>query len=300
MLRPTKWLLIVAAFALGGCDGDTAVRTTPSADSRVVSNPIARVGEGAIGTAQVVARMERDGSTREDALRSLIDEELLVQEARRRGIDRNAKLARATDRSMVRAMLADFEQALTPALVPPDEVRADFEANAEKYQVLERRRSWHLLVKDSSPQGRVTAGELLAELREADDPRSVFERYASEQPPREIEVVAEELPPISRNARFEQAFKDALFAADATGLLRAPVQTSYGWHLVFLEEIIPGETRTLDDVEVEIRERLSQKKRFEKLVGTVRTLEAQGLVQYDDAVVERLMSMSGLPTRAEP
>ena len=50
----------------------------------------------------------------------------------------------------------------------------------------------------------------------------------------------------------------------------------------------------------EIRDRLSQKKRFEKLVGTVGSLEAQGLVQYDDAGVERLMSMSGLPTRAAP
>ena len=264
-----------------------------------MSDPVARVGQGVIGAGQVAERMTRDGSSREAALQALIDEELLVQEARARRIDQEAEIERATERVMVRAMLRDFEAARTPELVPAEEVRADFEEHRDKYQVLERRRSWQILVKDSTPSGRGEADSILKTLRLADDPRTVFERFArGEDTSTALEIIAEELPPITRKAGFEPAFKDALFSARNPGLLPEPIETSYGWHLVYLEEIIPGETRTLDDVEDEIRERLSQKKRFEKLVQTVQGLEAADLVHYDNEGVERLMSMAGLPERA--
>ena len=65
-----------------------------------------------------------------------------------------------------------------------------------------------------------------------------------------------------------------------------------------LTRILPAETRELADVEDDIRERLSQEMRFQRVAGTVRELEEQGLVEYDDEGVDRLLSMSGLPTRA--
>jgi hypothetical protein len=292
-------LPLVAALALTGCDGDTERMAPRGPEAPAVSDPVARVGQGVIGASQVAERMVQDGSTREAALQALVDEELLVQEARERRIDREAEIERATERVMVRAMLRDFEASLTPELVPVEEVRADFEEHEESYQVLERRRSWQVLVKDPTPAGRAEAESILKSLRRAKEPRAVFDRFArGENTPTDVEVVAEELPPITRKARVEQAFKDALFAANATGPLREPVETSYGWHVVYLEEIIPGKTRTLEDVEDEIRQRLSQKQRFEKLVKTVHGLEAEKLVRYDDEGVERLMSMAGLPEHA--
>ena len=93
--------------------------------------------------------------------------------------------------------------------------------------------------------------------------------------------------------------KDAIFGAKSIGPLGKVVRTTYGWHVIVLTEIIPGQRRTMRDVEDEIRARLSQKKRFEKLVETVSALEAEGLVEYDDRGVGRLMSMSGLPKRTQ-
>jgi tRNA C32,U32 (ribose-2'-O)-methylase TrmJ len=57
--------------------------------------------------------------------------------------------------------------------------------------------------------------------------------------------------------------------------------------------------RTFEEVETELRERLSQKRRLGAIVAIVRGLEAEGLVRYDEQGVQRLLSMPGLPERAE-
>lgn len=65
------------------------------------------------------------------------------------------------------------------------------------------------------------------------------------------------------------------------------------------ENLPVPERRTLAEGEEKVRERLSQKKRFQNVVEIVQRLESQGLVRYDERGVERLLSMTGLPTRAE-
>ena len=78
----------------------------------------------------------------------------------------------------------------------------------------------------------------------------------------------------------------------------APAQR-HGWHAIVVTEIVPGKTRTLTDAETEIRERISQQRRLGAIVAIVHGLETEGLVQYDETGVQRLLSMPGLPRRAE-
>ncbi|MGB5701773.1 MAG: peptidylprolyl isomerase [Polyangiales bacterium] len=300
MERAKISIVLVGALTFNACGREeTATRVAPL-DARVVANVVARVGERPIGAADVAARMTDQGLDARTALDRLIEEELLAQEATRVGIREDRDEERAVERVMVRAMLRDFEAELTPELVAREEVRADFEANRDKLQVPERRISWHILVKDSSQDGKRKAESIRNEVRAADDPKAVFRRYAEDGEAKpELAVTAEELPPITPRASIEQPYKDALFAAQSTGLLDAVVETSYGWHVIVLTEILPGERKTLRDVEEEIRVRLSKKKRFERMVEVVRKGEADGLVTYDEEGVARLMAMPGLPTRAE-
>ena len=137
-------------------------------------------------------------------------------------------------------------------------------------------------------------------MRDADDPRKVYERYAQEHDAKTpFPVKAEELPAITMKASIERPYKDALFAANSVGPLKSPVKTSYGWHVIFLEEIIPAEHETVSEAEEGIRERLSQKKRLERVVSIIDKLQAQGVVEYNEPGVKQLLSMSGLPKRAE-
>lgn len=293
-------IVIVGAAALAGCERDSSEFSTEQRDTRIVANVVAHVGGRSIGAAEVEARMVAEGLSADAALQQVIDEELLVQEAERLGFTENRATRRTIERLMVRAMLHDLEQENMPESISREEVREDFALHADKFQVLERRRSWHILVREPSDAGRVLAESILREVHRADDPRSVYQRYSEGAPnDAELDVEPEELPAITMNANIEKPYKDALFGAKSEGPLKKVVKTSYGWHTIVVTEILPAEERTVEDVEDEIRERLSQKKRFGKLVEIVQGLEAQGLVRYDEQGVERMLSAAGLPERAE-
>ncbi len=300
MVRIVIAIIGLSAAALAGCNGDSEEAQTELRGTRVVTDVVARVGGRPIGASEVEARAAAEGVSIETELQQLIDEELLVQEAERLGLTMSEDGERSIERVMVRAMLHDLEKANTPESISEEEVREDYALHADKLQVPERRRSWHILVKDSSEAGQAQAESILRELRRADDPRTVYERYVDDAPEGTgFEVKAEELPAISKKAGFKKRYKNALFEAKSEGPLKKVVQTSHGWHAIVLVEILPEEHTTLDEVEDETRERLSQKKRFEQLVEIVQALEAKGLVQYDEQGVERLLSMAGLPERSE-
>lgn len=300
MVHAEARLALLAALVLFGCQPEPGEMSATPENARVVTDMVARVGPQPIGASDVAARMAAEGLDAETALRDLVEEELLVQEAGRRGVILDAETRRTTERLMVRAMLRDFEEDLTPEAIPMQEVEANFESYRERFQVPERRDSWHVLVKDSSEAGRALARSILAEVRATAEPRTIYAKYEEGgAPDSEVEVIAEDLPAITREAGIEKPYKDALFGAESTGPLKKVIETSYGWHVIVLTDIVAGKRRSLSEAEDEIRERLSQKKRFEKLAETVRAREAEGLVQYDDEAVDRLLSMTGLPKRAE-
>jgi hypothetical protein len=156
------------------------------------------------------------------------------------------------------------------------------------------------LVESQSEAAEALAESILGELQGADDPRTVYDRYADGGPENlRLQLKAEDLPAITKNASLKESYKDAVFGAKSEGPLKNVVKTSYGWHAIVVTEILPEETRTLEDAETEIRERVSQTRRLGAIVAIVQGLEAQGLVHYDAQGVQRLLSMPGLPKRAE-
>lgn len=295
-----RWCIFawVASVALIGCASGANDPSDGPSGAREVTRIVARVGGRPIGASEVEARMEADGVDAHAALDMLIEEDVLAQEAARAGFTIRSEDQRTIERLMVRSMLRDFEAELTPESISDEEVAEDFEKHGDKLQVLERRDSWHILVREASDSGRTLADSILREIRRSEDPVTVYERYSGKRAPETaFDLKTEDLPAITMKANIEEPYKIALFAAKSEGPLKSPVKTSFGWHAIVLTEIIPGERKTLEDLDSEIRERLSQKKRFEKLARTVEGLEARGLVDYEEAGVERLLSMAGLPER---
>ena len=300
MIRILIAITVLGATALGGCKPEPEMIQRKQLHDPVVADPVARVGSGSIGASEVESRMVAENVRAEDALQQLIDEALLVQETERSRFTESREDQRSIERLMVRTMLRDLEEENTPESISDEEVRATYALHAKTFEVPERRRSWHILVEDQSEAAEALAKSILAELQRADDPRAVYDFYAKGGPDSlTLDVKAEDLPAISKNASIKKPYKKALFEADAEGPLDEAVKTSYGWHAIVLAEILPEEMRTLDDAEDEIRKLLSEQKRIEKLVTIVQGLEAQGLVHYDEQGVERLLSMPGLPERAE-
>ena len=288
--------MFVGVGALGACGRDAAEPRAGRKETGFVAGVVARVGEHPIGVAELEAQMRARGIDAEAALKELIDQELLLQEAERLGLGDDAKDEQNIERRMVRAMLHDLERENTPESIPRKELREDYARHEDKFHIPERRRSWHILVKDSSAHGEARAESILREMRQADDPRKVFDAYARADA--DPDVKAEDLPAITSHANIERSYKEALFAARRVGPLDHVVRTSYGWHAIFVAEILPARQRTLAEVEEDSRKRLSEKKRFERLIGIIKRLEAQGRVEYDESGVQQLLSMPNLPGAA--
>lgn len=291
---------ILGAVTLAGCESRSEDSRGGQAASGVAARPVARVGPRAIGAAEVEDLAAKDTILPEAALQRLIDAEVLAQEAERLGFSVEREAERAIERLMVRSMLHDMEKQNTPESISEKELREDYALHEDKFRIPERRRSWHILVKDEGAEAKALAASILRELQQAKDPYTVFERYAEGAPKGvSLEVLAEELPPVTKDAGLEKSFKDAIFQAKSEGPLKKLVETSYGWHAVVVAEILPAEQLSFADVEEASRLRISQAKRTALLVQTVQALKAEGLVQYDEEGVARLVSRTALPERAD-
>jgi len=298
-MRSTLIAIVVGAATLVGCQPEVHQATAGQVDTRRVADLVARVGDVSIGAAEVEGLMQVEDLSAEAALQQLIDEELLAQEAARLGFTVEPEAERGIERVMVRAMLHDMEKEHTPELVSDEELREDYARFEDRFRIPERRRSWHILVKDSGEEAQALAGSILRELHRADDPRTVFERYAQGAAEGiELKVLAEDLPAVTDKASLQKPYRNAIFAAKTEGPLKDLVQTSYGWHAIVVAEILPAEQRSMAEVEDETRVRISQAKRAATLVQTVQSLKAEGLVNYDERGVQRLLSMERLPERA--
>lgn len=297
-MRSTLIAIVVSAATLAGCQREVDQAAAGQSDTRRVANAVASVGGRSIGAAEVEALTQVEDLSAEAALQQLIDQELLSQEAARLGFTVEREGERAIERMMVRAMLHDMEKEHRPELVSDEELREDYALFEDRFRVPERRRSWHILVKDSGDEAQALAASILRELHRADDPRTVFERYAEGAPEgTELEVLAEDLPAVTDKASLKKPYRNALFAAKTEGPLKELVNTSFGWHAIVVAEILPAEQRSMAEVEDETRVRISQAKRAAALVRTVQALKAEGLASYDERGVERLLSMEGLPER---
>ena len=293
-------IAVLGAVPLTACKGDRGAAPIAGREERVVGDVVARVGGLSIGVAEVESRMEAEQVGAEAALERLVDEALLVQEAERLGFTEDRSDERSIERLMVRTMLHALEEKTTPESISEEELREVYALHADEFRDPERRRSWHILVEDDSRTAKALAESILGEIREAEDPRAVFDRYENgELDDSDFDLRAENLPAITAKAKIEKPYKDELFAAKSEGPLKNVVKTSYGWHAIVLTEILPEEVRSVGEAEDDIREQLSQQKRLHQVVAIVQGLEGQGLVHYDQQGVDRLLAMPGLPERAE-
>ncbi len=295
------WLLWFAVlFDAQGCG-----REEPAADSEQTDSgsstvvPIAKLGDEVITAPEVMSLMAEKNLGAEQALDQLVDEAVLFQAAREAGIEETPQDRREIERLMVRALLRDYERELSPERMSDEDVRAAFEEYREKLRVPEKRASTHVLARDQGAEAKQLAERALREFR-SEDLETVLTRYAegrAEHPP-QIELVAEELPAFSMNAGIDDAYKNALFEADAPGPLREPVKTAYGWHAIVLTEIVPGSEPSLERSETQLRQWLAQRKRQENIVQTVEPLEA--LVEWNEPVVRKLTRAERLPVPPQP
>lgn len=260
--------VVMAAGALVGCDRLTDRTQGPS--SEVGGAVVSTIDGEPITVADIQRVVDATGWPSDRALRRLQDQRLLSREALRLGYGEDARLPPLLKRARVQALLAREIEAPTAS---DEDVAAFYEQAKLEFVHGENRGCVHVLATMKDPSAEESAAarafgtEMVARFRQAAEPQDVV-AWAKEytvpplgdgDPP--FRVVAESIPPVPRRGALVDEFSDALFGLDGVGSVVGPIKTSFGWHAIYLTEIVPPEDRPLSEVRDEIAERLRLRQR---------------------------------------
>ena len=177
-----------------------------------------------------------------------VREEILYREALALGLDENDTIVRRRMAQKMQFLAEDVAGAHEPT---PDELAAWFEKNGERFALPARVSFRHAYFspdrrgerarEDAERARAVLAGEPEdTELARSLADRFMLQDYYGD---RTAPQIAKEFGP-----RFAEAI-----VGIAPGAWQGPIESGYGWHLVFVDQLVPGRTPAFEEVEPDVR-----------------------------------------------
>ena len=241
--------IAVAAFSIPasaqlvlGSGGDTRVT---DADMRAAGELIPLSARAGV--------LSRKDSVEQQA-QGLYLRRVLAEEALKAGVDKDPAVAGVLQLSRERilsdAMLAAQDKSVTPSdAVQEAYAQSAYKADPKKFEQPELTRAKHILVRNTGPQAKVKADEMLARIKAGASWDDVA-RNESE----DIETSASGgdlgLFPAGKMVK---PFEDAVATLKSPGDIAGPVLTDFGYHLIKLVERRPAGILPYADVRESLR-----------------------------------------------
>jgi peptidyl-prolyl cis-trans isomerase C len=252
--------VLPGACQRGGCGGGFAPRMPPPPSfGEVRVNGIEIEADAIAREIQHHPAPDADAAWRE-AARALAIRELLLQEARRLGLEAEpeadeAGRMEAEDDALVRALL---DEAIEPELPGEAECRRYYEARRERFRTPELFEPAHVLIEpegddaDAWATAEATARAVIAEV--GDDPAAFAEvaRELSACPSAQQDGSLGQV----RRGELLPDVQAALEAIPEGTVRREPVRSPHGWHVIRLHRRIPGRELPFEAVHGKIAEML--------------------------------------------
>jgi parvulin-like peptidyl-prolyl isomerase len=201
---------------------------------------------------------------RKDFLQELIKQELLLQEAEKRGLDKDKEILANLEILKNRLIINALAQELCAGKdeVSDDEVEAYYREHKEEF-FLERVRVRHIMVKTLQE-----AKEIKKRLYQGEDFVTLAKQYSiwpyTKQKGGDLGYI--------ERGMVDKAFEQAAFSLARRGELSDIVKTTFGYHIIRLEDKIGPRQRAFSEVQEEIRNRLRNKKREKILTAHLQEL----------------------------
>jgi peptidyl-prolyl cis-trans isomerase D len=135
------------------------------------------------------------------------------------------------------------------------DLRALYETNKSRLGVAERRHGRHILITGSGDAARVQAEQVLAQAKSGKDFAELAKQYSKD-------------PGSAHNGgdlgwadrtSFVKPFADALFSM-SVGEIRGPVQTQFGYHIIRLDEIQAGKSKSFEEARPDLEAQLRRQR----------------------------------------
>lgn len=201
----------------------------------------------------------------------------------------NKETYRVGEKRRLRYALVDVDQVRQQVTVSDADLQAFYQQNIAQYTTPEQLAASHILFRiDEGDEAaiRTKAEEVLKRARAGEDFGALAREFSQDESNNQTGGSLGEFGRGTMVPEFEQA-AFALKPGDISDL----VQTSFGFHIIKVEQNQPAATRPLDEVRTEIEEQLKWQKAQEQAEITARTLEGQVKTRED---LDRIAQERGL------
>ncbi len=226
---------------------------------------------------------------RKDLLKNMIDVQLLADEAKKLGLDRDPAVLDEQRQILVAWMRAQLaKQIPTPNELPETEVRAWYDAHADLFDDPERRRVAQI-VSGSEDAAKKAYDE--AKVAAPNGWGPIVARYSDEKPgATEAPEMAGDLGFVTAptdthatpNPKATPAVRTAAFALAKVGDVSAPFKDDKGWHVLKLIAKNDARHQSFADVQHTVRTRLAQDRRAAAEKALIEEIRKSTKIEIDE------------------
>lgn len=238
-----------------------------------------------------------------DKLRQLITNiylsRALAQEAEAQGLAQTAEvqyaLQKAREGVLAQALAERIATAATPDTAAADKLASTtYKAEPQRFAIPPQTRARHILIQGTTPEARAQAEKLLADLKAGAN----FEELAKANSADPGSAAKGGDLGLFPKGRMVKPFEDALDALQKPGDLSGVVQSSFGYHIIRLEERQPAGTKPFEEVREQLRAEITGKFQQEARMKEVERLRGQA--KGDETAFEAFIAEQKklLPTTA--
>lgn len=208
-------------------------------------------------------------AVRQNVLRGIITEKLVMGEALKQGIDKNEAVLKEIEQTKEKIVLRAFLDAKTDGSITENDVKAEYDRFVRNLRDEKEIRARHILV-----QTEKEAKDLLEKVEDGGDFAKVAEEFSKD--PGSAKQGGD-LGYFTKDKMVKE-FAEAAFDLDK-GKVSEPVKSPFGWHIIKVEDIRNVTIPTYNDAKDALRMRLQEK----KLNSYVQQLLKQSDITYFDA-----------------
>ena len=238
---------------------------------------------------------------KKEFLENLVRNELLVQEAEKRGLESAPAVREQVKRALVTELLRQqLDERLTGADIPDADLKKFYDTHQDDFVKPERARIFRLLVE--APKGdtkaRAAAKKKATELN-AQIADKVKKGDANAFQAAAIKESADKLSaPMGGDLRFlskdemtktySAALADAAFALKGPGDLAGPIETEQGYELIKLQAKTTALDRKFEEAKEQIRGRMARERRSKEYDEFIKKLRDGASVTIDEAELAKV------------
>ena len=262
-LKTLAVALVAGTFAVGAFAQDKAPKKAAPAGGKIVVNGVT-IPQSRIDTMnkELTASGQPNTPERAQAVKEeLINREVLVQAAQKRGLDKNPEVAAQMDMArqavLVRALFESEVKANPITDLDLQKQYEDFKKSMGENEYKVR----HILVDKEDD-----AKAIIADLNKGGDFAKLAKDKSKDPGSKDNGGDLDWGP----SARYVKPFADAVMAMKKGQLTATPVKTDFGYHVIRLDDVRPLKVPGFDEVKEQFRQR-AQQQQIQKLVMDLRS-----------------------------